>query len=159
MQWQRHGVVEGDLVSIHASPPLRITSKCRLSECFCRKRPRAKGAKKSPQPRASLSLDSGHSRPHLNGLHPLGLSIGYQVELRSLRVNYRHALYGGVAEDVNKLVPLVTTPVHSALVCLFLLRPATQQFRVGTGSRRIMRLLPLPVLVTAPPARPVDSRL
>ena len=118
---------------------------------------------KNPQPRASLALDSGHSRLHLNGLHPPGLSIGYQVEHRGLRLNYRHVPGGGVAEDVNELGPLVTTAVHFGglrhwFACSSCGRRPSN-FASASGSRRIMRLLPLPVLVTAPPARLADSRL
>ena len=39
-------------------------------------------------------------------------SIGYRLELGGLRLIYRNTPYGGVPEDVNDLIPIITMRMH-----------------------------------------------
>ena len=53
---------------------------------------------------------SGTMRWLRNG-HETG-SVGYSVEAGGLRLRYRTTPRGGEPEDINDLVPIITTPVH-----------------------------------------------
>jgi hypothetical protein len=39
-------------------------------------------------------------------------SIGYDVTRNGLRLRYRHTPYGGTPQEIDELIPVVTTPMH-----------------------------------------------
>jgi hypothetical protein len=39
-------------------------------------------------------------------------SIGYDVTSSGIRLRYRHTAYGGTPQDIDEIIPIITTPMH-----------------------------------------------